>query len=64
MAPLAPHEQDIKHPTRARACAEFSPQSDDYIECIVELLTMVVWHPAGSCKMGSDEMAVVTPQLR
>jgi len=64
MAPLAPYEQDIKHPTRARACAGFSPQSDDYMECMLEHMTFIAWHPASTCKMGSDEMAVVTPQLR
>ncbi len=25
---------------------------------------MTIWHPAGSCKMGRDAMAVVDPQLR
>ena len=64
MAPLESYERDTKHPTRARTCLEFSPNSDAYMECFVEHMTFLVWHPAGSCKMGSDQMAVVTPQLR
>jgi len=63
MAPLESYERDIKHPTRARTCAEFSTHSDDYMECMLEHLT-VVMHPAGTCRMGSDEMAVIDSQLR
>ena len=64
MEPLAPYERNVKHPTRNPACREFSPLSEEYIRCIVEYHTFLIWHPAGSCKMGTDEMAVVDPQLR
>lgn len=38
--------------------------SDDEIIALLRAGTDSVYHPAGSCKMGSDAMAVVDPQLR
>jgi len=39
-------------------------QSDDDIEADVRNRVELIYHPVGTCRMGSDEMAVVDPQLR
>jgi choline dehydrogenase len=39
-------------------------RSDADIEAFVRRTASTTWHPAGTCKMGKDEMAVVDPQLR
>jgi choline dehydrogenase len=48
--------------------AEVAPgaklRSDAEIECFVRRTASTTWHPAGTCKMGVDEMAVVDPCLR
>ena len=38
--------------------------SDDEIRAVIRQRTDTVYHPVGSCKMGTDEAAVVDPQLR
>ncbi|MBW4444810.1 MAG: GMC family oxidoreductase N-terminal domain-containing protein [Plectolyngbya sp. WJT66-NPBG17] len=39
-------------------------QSDAAIEAYVRETCSTVWHPVGTCKMGTDPMAVVDPELR
>ena len=39
-------------------------QSDDDIEADARRRVELLYHPVGSCRMGSDERAVVDPQLR
>ena len=47
---------------------EYSPgqavQSDDEWRAFVRETAIGVYHPAGTCKMGDDELAVVGDQLR
>ncbi|KAK6170955.1 hypothetical protein SNE40_019233 [Patella caerulea] len=40
--------------------------SDDYWRCYIGYFTLAIYHPTGTCKMGSvtDPTAVVDPQLR
>lgn len=48
--------------------AEFFPgakcQTDDEIDQHIRQTSITVHHPAGTCRMGSDEASVVDPQLR
>jgi choline dehydrogenase len=37
---------------------------DEAIETYVRDGCSTVWHPVGTCKMGTDRMAVVDPELR
>ena len=39
-------------------------QSDAAIEAYIRDTCSTVWHPVGTCKMGTDPMAVVDPELR
>ncbi|WP_411962937.1 GMC family oxidoreductase [Haloferax sp. YSMS24] len=39
-------------------------QTDEEIEEHVRRTAHTIYHPVGTCKMGTDEMAVVDPQLR
>jgi choline dehydrogenase-like flavoprotein len=39
-------------------------KSDDDIRAILKARSDTIYHPVGTCKMGSDDMAVVDPQLR
>ena len=39
-------------------------QSDDEIRAILRNRSDTVYHPVGTARMGTDEMAVVDPQLR
>ncbi len=39
-------------------------RSDAEIESFVRRTASTTWHPAGTCKMGNDDMAVVDDQLR
>jgi choline dehydrogenase len=39
-------------------------QSDDAVTEYLRKSVSTVWHPAGTCKMGTDDMAVVDPTLR
>ncbi len=46
-------------------CREFSPWSDDYLECLVRHKSFTLYHPVGTCKMGPDpSSSVVDPELR
>ncbi|MDR3414546.1 MAG: choline dehydrogenase [Nevskia sp.] len=48
--------------------AELSPgsdlQSDDELRAWIRAAAETTYHPVGTCKMGTDAMAVVDPQLR
>jgi choline dehydrogenase-like flavoprotein len=57
--------------TPAFACykgTEFLPgpnvESDDALKNYLRATTATVFHPAGSCRMGVDDAAVVTPELK
>ncbi len=39
-------------------------QSDDALRAHVRALSQTLYHPAGTCRMGSDAASVVDPQLR
>jgi choline dehydrogenase len=39
-------------------------QSDEALVAYVRETCSTVWHPVGTCKMGTDPMAVVDPELR
>jgi choline dehydrogenase len=39
-------------------------QSDAALVAYVRETCSTVWHPVGTCKMGTDPMAVVDPELR
>ncbi len=41
-----------------------SPDSDGEWEAFVRAKTMIAYHPVGTCRMGSDDEAVVDPCLR
>ena len=56
-SPFDPYRGEEVHPGRA-------VQSDDEILETIQELSQTVDHPAGTCKMGSDAMAVVDPRLR
>ncbi|XP_025602712.2 glucose dehydrogenase [FAD, quinone]-like isoform X1 [Athalia rosae] len=47
-------------------CAHLTFPSDDYWRCHARHYTMTIYHPVGTCKMGSpeDNMAVVDHRLR
>ncbi len=38
--------------------------SDEALQAYVREVVDTVWHPVGTCKMGTDPMAVVDSQLR
>jgi choline dehydrogenase-like flavoprotein len=39
-------------------------QSDEQLLAHSRKCAATVFHPVGTCKMGADEMAVVTPELK
>lgn len=47
-------------------CKHFEFGSDKYWECHIRTISMTIYHPVGTCKMGPqwDEGAVVDPRLR
>lgn len=48
------------------ACKEFTPASDEHLECTIRQITFSLYHPIGTVKMGpkNDPTAVVDPELR
>ncbi|KAF6027440.1 hypothetical protein EB796_014239 [Bugula neritina] len=63
---LGGYTLDSKYPTRERIAPDADPESEEYLEELMEHFGQCIWHPAGSCKMGAegDTSAVVDPQLR
>ncbi|NTW04141.1 MAG: choline dehydrogenase, partial [Oscillochloris sp.] len=46
------------------AGAELAPGHDTNLEPFIRSQTTTLWHPVGTCKMGSDPLAVVDQHLR
>lgn len=66
MTSLGAHLIDERYPTRDRIAQDVDPSTPEYNEQYATNLAGVLYHPAGSCKMGAigDPSAVVDPQLR
>jgi choline dehydrogenase len=47
-------------------CESYSFLSDEYLACVARSYTATIYHPAGTCKMGSpwDTTVVVDPHLK
>ncbi|XP_069127708.1 L-sorbose 1-dehydrogenase-like [Argopecten irradians] len=47
-------------------CKDYKFRSDDFWKCFVQQISVTVYHPIGTCRMGraDDSTAVVDPQLR
>ena len=61
-------EVGAQEPLKKYGAIEVSPgpdvTSDDDIDAFVRRNAATAHHPAGTCRMGSDDMAVVDPELR
>ncbi|MFM8320451.1 MAG: GMC oxidoreductase, partial [Chloroflexota bacterium] len=44
--------------------AELAPGPDADLEGYIRSQSSTLWHPAGTCKIGQDALAVVDPQLK
>ncbi|XP_055912543.1 glucose dehydrogenase [FAD, quinone] [Eupeodes corollae] len=54
------------HQTPLPNCKHFEFLSDEYLECQIRTISMTIYHPCGTAKMGPawDQDAVVDPRLR
>ncbi|XP_067946350.1 4-pyridoxate dehydrogenase-like [Watersipora subatra] len=66
LASLGAYMLDERYPTRDRIAPELETTSSEYYDEIIKHISCVLYHPAGSCKMGAigDPSAVVDPQLK
>jgi len=66
--PLSPRRVVHAEPFQKYRPREIAPgpdvQSDDALRNYVRNFGGTIYHPVGTCKMGSDEMAVVDARLR
>jgi len=51
-------------PYRGRELYTANARTDDEIRAVIRARADTVYHPAGTCRMGSDDNAVVDPMLR
>lgn len=51
-------------PRHFPGCEEHGLWSDPYLECLVRRFTTALWHPSGTCSMGTGPAAVVDNELR
>ena len=52
-----------KHGPKARE-EQSGSESDDQLDALIKATAETVYHPVGTCSMGSDENSVVTPDLK
>lgn len=54
------------NPHRNPGCAQHELMSDEHLECQARHHTLTIYHPVGTCAMGSavNPNAVVDPRLR
>ena len=56
------------HPLAGSIAAEYLPgpdaQTDDELRAHLRARSQTLYHPVGTCRLGSDDDAVVDPQLR
>nr|XP_050039446.1 glucose dehydrogenase [FAD, quinone]-like [Dermacentor andersoni] len=45
-------------------CEEHEQYSDEYWACLALAFPKTAYHPAGTCRMGSDHRAVIDPRMR
>lgn len=64
-SPLSNFRLNFKEPP-VPGCETLPDQSDEYWQCYIRHLSITIYHPVGTCKMGSinDPLAVVDPHLR
>ena len=57
-------ESPLLDPYRGRELFTAGATSDDEIRDVLRRRSDTIYHPVGTCRMGTDDMAVVDPQLR
>jgi len=57
-------ESPLLEPFRGRELFTADAKSDDEIRDVLRRRSDTIYHPVGTCRMGTDDMAVVDPQLR
>ena len=48
----------------ARICSPPASTTDDEIRAVLRQRSDTIYHPVGTCRMGTDDLAVVDPELR
>ena len=51
-------------PVRGKQLYPADPEDDDAIKARIRERSDTIYHPVGTCKMGTDDRAVVDPELR
>ena len=57
-------QYQLEHFPGLASCSDHELHSDGYYECQIRQIASSTWHLTGTCKMGSDPMAVVDSELR